>query len=276
MERELQENGFVVIPNILPEDDYNRFETLFWDDMSKVIPDLNKDDKTTWNFPRGVKGIIRSYGISQSDACWFIRTRPNIKAQWEKLYKTSELCVSMDSIIFKPKKSKIDPWFHRDQDPDQERPSYQGIYYHFASGGKDAGTILVPKSHTYSDVWETTPHSENFLHVPDELQKEMLSKAVKPVIPKNSLLIFNSRTIHASTGGKTYNTRLTMCVCYAPKEWRNEETLKKKKTAYAKGQSCAHWPDDNFRILKAGQFEHRQGLSRLITSPLTPERLALL
>lgn len=269
----MEEYGYTIIPDILSNEDYETFESMFFDDSAKIIPGFDKNDKKTWNYPSGVKGIIRSYGFSHTDSAWFLRTRPSFQREFAKLHGTDDLVVSFDSFIVKTRPCKIDPWFHRDQEPDFDRPSYQGIYYHYECGEDDPGTLLVPKSHTEKNSWENSTHGKNWLMVPECIQNEVLKKATKPKIPKNSLLIFNSRLIHASSGGKNKFTdrleRLCFCVSYTPRFWRSEETLERKKQAYIKGQSSAHWADDNFRILKAGQFEHKKGLIKYQVIPKT-------
>lgn len=259
----MEGQGYVVVPNILSDAEYREFEEMFFRDSSEIIPGFDASDKRTWNYPAGVKGILRSYGFSHTDAAWYLRKCPSIQREFAKLHGTDDLVVSFDSFIVKTRPCKVEPWFHRDQDPNPEQPSYQGIYYHYECAENDPGTLLVPGTHTYTDPWETRT-DKNWLMVPENLQKEFQKRAVKPQIPKNSLLIFNSRTIHASSSGKNVFPdrleRLCFCVSYTPRSWRSEKTLEKKKESYAKGQSSAHWADDNFRVLRPGQFEHKKGL----------------
>ncbi len=259
----MEERGYIIIPDILSDEEYKTFETMFFEDSKSIIPGFDSADKKTWNYPAGVKGIIRSYGFSHTDAAWYLRERPSIQNEFAKLHGTSDLVVSFDSFIVKTKPCKIDPWFHRDQEPNPKHASYQGIYYHYECGKNDTGTLLVPGTHVCTDVWET-PSDKNWLMVPENLQNEFLQKSIKPHIPANSLLIFNSRLIHASCSGKNKFVdrleRLSFCVSYTPRAWRSEETLAKKKDVYTKGQSSAHWADDNFRVLRPGQFEHKKGL----------------
>ena len=79
----LDQNGYVVIGNILSNSEREIFWKSFKSDFNVVSPNFNFDDKLTWSIKTypGMfgKGICPYNGLGQSNFSWQIRTHPNIK-----------------------------------------------------------------------------------------------------------------------------------------------------------------------------------------------------
>lgn len=79
----------------------------------------------------------------------------------------------------------------------------------------------------------------------DEIGKD----AVKLLTPARSMILFNSRLIHANSGmsknhpNKVHINRISAYITFAPKMRRNEETLEKRKRGYIQGETTSHWPN---------------------------------
>ncbi len=110
--------------------------------------------------------------------------------------------------------------------------------------------ILVPKSHTTFTPSETNVRKD-WIQVasnktPEEAVK-ILRPGVKLLIPGNSFVLWNSKTIHANTGMKSKEislNRLTAYITLVPKSRRvNEAQFEKRKETYKQGHTTSHWPD---------------------------------
>merc|ERR1712187_893906 len=164
------------------------------------------------------------------------------------------------------------PWFHCDQSKDLLLKSFQGIYSVFESSRDDAGTVLIPASHTWAHDWES-PCKNNFVPVPKELQEQHAKLAVKVWVPADSLLIFNSRLLHTGelgrcnrvdeTSGHALPSRVAIPVALCPKSRRSDATRLKKVNAYEKGLCATHWADDRFVVKNPSRFELVDGLQSL-------------
>ena len=58
------------------------------------------------NWPMISPGFATEWGLPHSEACWFIRTHPNIIGAFSKIWNTTDLLTSFDSII------AWRPWWH--------------------------------------------------------------------------------------------------------------------------------------------------------------------
>ena len=75
-------------------------------------------------------------------------------------------------------------------------------------------------------------------------QENFEPQAKKLLIPGNCFVLWNSKTIHASTGmtkGTTGLNRVTAYITYLPKYLRTKEMEKKRKKAYMDSRTTSHW-----------------------------------
>jgi len=286
--RHLAAHGYAVLRGVLGGAGAAKLTETFWREMSLVVPGLQPGDPSTWNFPHGGHGICASYGIPQADFAWHVRTSPRAYEAFRCVFNEDDLVVSLDAVFLARGAAGMRPrpWLHRDQSPHVAAPSYQGVYSLFEIGADNGGTVLVPNSHLRHDAWEKGCGRVNFLPLPKELQGQYAQQAVKPWVPPDSLLVFNSRLIHAgepsreerldpATGAKL-PSRIALAVAFCPKRRRSEATRLRKLATYRSGLCSSHWADDHFVVKRASRFEYVPGLKKLPSPPDCPKRLALL
>lgn len=289
----LETNGYVVIENVLSQTERKQFIQSFWREINLIIPNFNQQDKKTWKFPTGAYGLQRSYGLPQSDFAWLLRTNQSIQSLFAHIFKSNDLVVSTDSVKItynkKPNSQLLDQkWLHRDQHPYNPLLSIQGIYSYYESGPLNCGTILVPESHLYTNIWEKKI-KDNWCLIPKTEQDNYYigingnNQIIKPYIPENSMILFNSRTIHANIGdqinrGVPELNRLSLSIAFAERKTRNKQTLEMKKKLYSEQKCSAHWPGDQTRVIPPSQYEMRtrDGLQKLPLPPNNQTRLDLL
>lgn len=279
-------HGYAVLHGILgSEPSKDLFLRKFWAAMTTVVPGLDPLKRQTWTFPKGFRGIVSTYGLPHADFAWEIRAHPRVYAAFAKIFGTQDLVASLDAVILEEgvAKTRLSPWLHKDQRPSFTGLSVQGVYTHFASGPHDAGTCVVPGSHKVTYEWEKSGWGD---HVRAPADCDL--RAIKPEVPADSLVVFNSRLVHASACGqdvprpRTNGTaprpaRLGLCVAYAPRSRRSESTRQRKEKAYLEGQCSSHWPCDKFSLKPPPK--HYQLLKGAVSlpKPLRIEsRLALL
>jgi hypothetical protein len=249
----LKYNGYVVIKDILTEEEQSEYFDLFKKDWTTVSPKFNFTDTNTWkkdNCPIMQKtGFTYASGLSQCDFMWSLRTNPNIRGIYENLYDTNELVTSFDGFsVFLSDKQDPGYWLHIDQNRENpliDEQSIQGAYNFFSVGEKDAGFVVVPNSHdTYDPPKGTVYPHQQFIQV--DSTDPHIDFAVKLIIPKNCFILWNSFTIHGSEGMapnlyKKELNRLTSYITYFPKYLRSDTIRRERMAGYYLSECCNHY-----------------------------------
>ncbi|EMC99729.1 hypothetical protein BAUCODRAFT_348165 [Baudoinia panamericana UAMH 10762] len=97
---DLEENGYVVIPNVIPQSSCDTFQELAL--QLESFHGFKRDDITTWtdeHLPFGVKGgLYNRYSVNHEAFVWKIRTEPGIIKIFEQIWRTDDLIASFDGI----------------------------------------------------------------------------------------------------------------------------------------------------------------------------------
>lgn len=242
--KHLDEEGFVVIRNMLSAEELKTGLDLFKKDMSTISPKFSFEAQENQNISTTPciysKGMMVYNGIGQSNSMWFLRTNQKIQEIFKTIYKTDELVTSLDGAsIFVSGEQKSQSWLHIDQNPKNKMYSIQGAFNYLPVKSKsDAGFVVVPGSQkTYTP---TVSHSKDWIVCEDQ----PVDKSVKLLIPENCLTLWNSKTIHANEGmekSKRGLNRITCYVTFLPKSLRSEETRRKRINAYFISGTTSHW-----------------------------------
>ena len=191
----LDEEGYVVISNILGTQEKEKAFRLFQEDWISVSPNFDFNNHKTWDIEHTPmmygKGIAVFNGFGQSNFMWDLRLNKNIIDIFKYIHTTDELVVSLDGFsVFVSHKQKSASWLHIDQNPNNLIYSIQGSYNFFPVNEYDAGFQVMPKSHiTYCP--EVT-HNKNWISCKD---KDLENQSVKLIIPDNCFTLWNSRLI---------------------------------------------------------------------------------
>ena len=132
----LEDEGFVVISDILQPDQYNTGLELFKKDMSIVSPRFDFSNSDTWNINTCPlmfgKGMAVFNGFGQSDFMWHIRTNSTVQSIFKNVYSTNDLVTSFDGFsMFVSKSQKSKSWLHIDQNPANQMYSVQSAYNYY-------------------------------------------------------------------------------------------------------------------------------------------------
>ena len=242
----LETEGYVVIKNIINDIEHNTVVDIFKKEFNMVSSRFDWDDNSTWipaNSPIvwGKSSVIFN-GFGQSETMWKLRVNPNIQKPFKMIYKTDKISTSYDGLsLFLTKKQKSIKWLHQDQRSTDDRLSIQGAVNLMPVSEKDAGFVVVPKSH------------KTHIPLPSKADWIMLNKedphyhnAFKLLIPANSMVLWNSKTIHANTHmtkKKMEINRLTAYITYVPKSRQSREIIEARRLGYMAGDTTSHWAD---------------------------------
>lgn len=259
--RFLDEEGYVVIENVLDEKTIFDAIEYFWRDWNTVSPRFKRTDPSTWSIQTAplmfAKGMATFNGFGQCDFMWYLRTRPQIIDIFANIYGTKDLITSFDgfSVFFSKNQKSPKDWWHIDQHPENPEYSIQGAYNFLPVLEDSAGFTLVPGSHR-SFTPSPTPKKKDWIQISSNKSeteaKEIFKNGVKLLIPANCFVLWNSKTIHANkaiTAPRGYVDkgkldRLTAYITYVPKTRRTDPAqLEERKNAYKKGYTTSHWPN---------------------------------
>jgi len=245
----LDKQGYVVIKDIINNKTNMIALATLIKEWTTVSPNFDWFDTSTWSTTNSPmvwgKSSVMFNGFGQSEFMWMLRTQPKIKEAFSKIYKTSELAVSFDGFsVFLSDKQQSPGWLHQDQRSQDMRKSIQGLLNLKPVGENDAGFVCVPGSHkTYKPV----PSNRDWVML--DKNDPNYENAVKLLIPKNSLTLWNSKTIHSNTGmnkkhpkGMHLN-RLSAYITFVPKLRRPLNIKNERISGYKNGLNCSHWAD---------------------------------
>lgn len=243
IKQELSEKGYVVVPNVLTEEQITYSKKIF-KDWQKTIPNHDVIHKAV-----SPHGIYKFHEVGHQRHAWYIRTRKTVTDIFKGIWDCEELVVSFDGSNYIPKNcnKKDNFWTHTDQSPAKKGVHcYQGMVT--LTDNKERTLVLYEGSHKlhepYFKVYE--PKTGGDWQVLDENYIYSIKNAKRVLhIPAGSLAIWDSRTFHQNQYGKANSEeRMTQYVCYLPDNHeKNTETMTKKRVKYFKERrTTSHWP----------------------------------
>ena len=284
----LDREGYVVIGNIVTPEQKNTAIDMFKQDLHTISPSFKWDDKKTWICKHAPivfgKSSAVYCGFGHCDSNWYLRLKSLTKEAFQKAYETDDLVVSFDgmSFFFSDKQKSQKSWLHQDQRNSDKRISYQGVLNLLPRTELDAGFICVPRSHK---EYKAPEAKRDWVIIPQN--SEYQKKAVRLLTPERSLILFNSKLIHANSGmikkhpKGVHINRLSAYITFVPRSRQPKEVKRIRIEKYSDGEACSHWADRYepkkviFYIRK--KFEKFKTIipTRLKNGDIPPERLKL-
>ncbi len=201
-----------------------------------------RDRFTNWREDRDldhIHGIIKSYGIGQTDFMWDIRCHDNVFNVFKTIWQTDDLLVSFDGAGYYPANDKKRPspsnWAHRDQAGFRKgRQTIQSvIYLEDAKNRNDGHFVCVPGSHL--EQYESTGDFARVEGIKPEDWNHCLGGA-------GTMVLWDSRTIHANqaptSGGLD---RSVAYVCMMPNV-ASQSILNKRAKYFSENRTTNHHP----------------------------------
>ena len=114
----MEEHGYVVIANVADAEQITKSHDAFWQfhedlgDQGGQCEQVLRADPSTWGpafLPHADTGIITGCGFGQSRFCWRLRTLPDVRTAFEKIWGTDDLITSYDGgNAFRPWEARPD------------------------------------------------------------------------------------------------------------------------------------------------------------------------
>ena len=278
----LEREGYVVLKETLTKQQAGKTLNLLWDYLEELDTGIDRKDPKTWDDDRWPTaahgGILPSYGIGHSKSQWYLRSIPNVKKAFAKIWGTEDLLTSFDGVsLWRPwninprwKTESGQTWFHIDQHP-ISRPGkqcVQGLVNLLPTSEEIGGNVMVPGSHKffknipqeYEERLSKLPLGVDHFRFPNDDPKLSSQKPIMCHMEVGDMLLWDSRTIHCSNSGTSLSkgtkelVRAASLICMMPKEKSNSEVIKRRREAVKKVISTTNWSDkfrnaDEFLII---------------------------
>lgn len=186
--------------------------------------------------------------MAHSDAMWSLRTRPEVRELFERLYDTTNLIVSYDGVTIKrPGSSGLVLGNHVDQTQDETRCVQCLIA--LTESNRQTGTLqLLKGSHrrhakTLRSWCPAHPCAWQFMEVGSDDALLAECESACPELSPGDVVLWDSRMVHSVSPPLDLQTvRMVAYVCMVPRAWASPQTLKRRKAAFLRGASSTHWP----------------------------------
>lgn len=261
-----QENGYVVIPNAVPQENLDRMVEAIWQFL-----DMDPDDKESWYkykpytredrcSPISGAGMVEMY---QHQALWDNRQHPKIHQAFAEIWDDEKLWVSLDRANMKPPARDDRPeWGHQgmihwDMDTSEQpiRFGVQGVLYLTDTAENQGGFQCVPGFNNTFEEWvKTQPEDRNPRH-PDLADLEVKSIAGKA----GDLLIWHRLLAHGNGHNTSDKPRLAQYITMSPAPKDNEEGRQARIKAWQERRPMSNWPGD------ARDWEHEKQETAVLT-----------
>ncbi len=239
----LQENGYVIIPNVLNNYEINHAKELFFN-WKNSIPNIDKLHNNI-----DPHGIFKFLEVGHQEFAWFIRTRSQIINIFKKIWNTDELVVSFDGSCYIEKNcnKKDNIWTHTDQSSNsKELKCYQSFIS--LTNNIERTLIVYEKSHLlHQNYFEArniyNSKNWNLIDINYLNSIEDTKKILK--VNAGDLVIWDSRTFHQNRYGKPYSEeRIVQYLCYLPKNVKNNNINQQNKRLkyFNERRTTSHWP----------------------------------
>ena len=247
-----QENGYVVIPNAVQQENLDRMVETIWQFL-----DMDPDDSETWykykpytrddrSSPISGAGMVEMY---QHQALWDNRQHPKIHQAFSEIWDDERLWVSIDRANMKPPARDDRPeWGHQgmihwDVDTSEQpiRFGVQGVLYLTDTAENQGGFQCVPGFNNTFEEWVKTQPEDRNPHQPDLADLQVKSIAGKA----GDLLIWHRLLAHGNGHNKSDKPRLAQYITMSPAPKDSEEARQGRIKAWQERRPLSNWPGDS-------------------------------
>ena len=254
-----EENGYVIIPNAVPQENLDRMvEAIWW------FLDMDPEDSETWYkhkpftrdnrcSPISAGGMVEMY---QHQAIWDNRQHPRVHQAFAEIWGEEKLWVSLDRANMKPPAREDKPdWnnrgmIHWDLDTSQQPIQFgvQGVLYLTDTAEDQGGFQCVPGFNNTFEEWvKTQPEDRNPRH-PDLEGLEVKSIPGKA----GDLLIWHRLLAHGNGHNTSDKPRLAQYITMSPARYDDEAARQARVQSWQERRPMSNWPGD------ARDWEHEK------------------
>lgn len=254
------QHGLVVIKNVLNQREIQSSIDAIWNRPELESRGVRKNDPITWDRCWPKDGHIERKGwISSADtvfclSAWCNRFHPNVVQTFTELWRhinggqNIPLVVKLDRYtvmrpLIKPEFQTDQGWLHTDQNPKLEKDfcRVQGILTFTDSNDQGGGGFTcVPGFHKeWKAYCEKYPNDDDVCPIPQELENELNQRAEKIYARAGSLIIWDSRLVHANFPNNSPNKwRFGQYITFYPAHY---DKGKRKRIRQEDAQAIITW-----------------------------------
>jgi phytanoyl-CoA dioxygenase PhyH len=214
------ENGYVVVPNAVPQENLDAVIDAIWWFLG-----MDPDDPEDWyREPHRTSGMVEIY---QHQALWNNRQYPRVYEAFTEIRGTEKLWVTIDRACMKPPQHPDHPeydhkgFIHWDADVTKWPVPFgvQGVLYLTDTTADQGGFQCIPGGHIGVEEWvQSLPPDV------DPRRPDVTGKNVTPIPGKaGDLLIWNNLLPHGNGHNVSNRPRLAQYISMHPTRETNEE-----------------------------------------------------
>lgn len=230
---DLENNGYVVIPNILNSHEIKEY----WDEFNKWIKSI--DNLEAFHSLINSNGIFKYHEVGHQRFAWLLRTNPKIIDIFKFIWDTDSLVTSFDGCCYYPTNYNRTPscWTHSDQSSIKKGRRCIQSFVSLTSN-TERTFIVYEGSHKLHEDHSKTYNIEepsDWYMINKEYLETIHNKKKILDISAGSLVLWDSRTFHQNTCGEPdcKEERLVQYLCYLPKNNEiNDEYMQTKREYY--------------------------------------------
>ena len=255
-----EENGYVIIPNAVPQENLDRMvEAIWW------FLDMDPEDSETWYkhkpftrdnrcSPISAGGMVEMY---QHQAIWDNRQHPRVYQAFAEIWGEEKLWVSLDRANMKPPAREDKPdWnnrgmIHWDLDTSQQPIQFgvQGVLYLTDTAEDQGGFQCVPGFNNTFEEWVKTQPEDRNPHHPDLTGLDVRSIPGKA----GDLLIWHRLLAHGNGHNTSDKPRLAQYITMSPARTDDEAARQARVASWQERRPMPNWPGDPRAWEKAKQ-----------------------
>lgn len=271
---ELEKNGYAVIPNVLDDDQCKNLSDGFWKYWSRMTDGkIKEDDPTSWkamyDYMPAHGMLVQHFSIGHMQEIWDLRCNSKVIGVFEKIWNTPDLTVSFDGAAtgFPPEITNRgwhrDDWLHLDQSPHRNKKECVQAWLTPLDVGPGDATLQVLKgSHKHHAAFakhfklDKDPACKNNWYKLEpkhvDWYNEQGCEHVTIECPKGSMVLWESRTVHAGRGPlksrPNATTRMVSYISMMPSALLSEQERTKKQNALLQGRHTSHWAAKHVKL----------------------------
>lgn len=300
IENSLTENGFVIIENVINENECRQIIDGVWESMEAITADLpvpfDRNKPETWRYAKqqeNVRNMYRSHGIAHSSFMWKLRQHPNVLLIFSRLYGCKDLLVSFDGLSMQtPPETTIgtrgwyanNSWYHVDQS--YTRPKKECFQSWITARDVNPGDYTIgffAKSHKSFEEFGkkfNVTKKDNFYKLTTQEEMDFYEsrhQQIRIACPAGSLVLWDSRMLHSGLqplpNRKKPNFRTVCFLSYLPRHRVPRKIIEKRISFFEKRIATGHWSDSNMKKLYENANFFNPLIKKLETEPPETEML---
>lgn len=266
----IEKYGCAIVPSVLSQRECDAMVDEMWRFLEHITSEMStpikREDEASWKtfyeLSPSHSMLLQHWQVGHAQFVWDLRQNPKLVGVFSAIWdtKADDLLVSFDGAAFHLPSEvtnrghyRGNNWLHTDQSFTNSKFS---CVQSWVTGldvrpGDATLTFLEGSNNLHGEFAKTlaVKSSDNWYKLNTEQMAWFTEKGcnqVDVVCPPGSLVLWDSRTIHAGKEALRHraapNFRCVVYLCYTPRKWMTDAHKKKKIDAFENLRMTTHWP----------------------------------